>query len=60
MTYSRRDNHFGRKMENNVYGRVNDVSRSIILRCGCDAIGSPSLSNPERWWCCGAWQKKKS
>jgi hypothetical protein len=33
--------------------------KTAALSCGHDAKGIPELSNPDRWWCCGAFQKKK-
>jgi hypothetical protein len=30
------------------------------LQCGHEPVGPPALSNPDRWWCCRAWQPMKA
>lgn len=31
---------------------------TVTLACGCETSRGPSISNPDRWYCCGAYQKK--
>jgi hypothetical protein len=31
----------------------------VLLRCGHVAYRIPELGNPDRWWCCGRWQRAR-
>lgn len=38
------------------------VPLSGVLACGCDVdLREPEISKPTpKWWCCGAFQKRKA
>lgn len=34
-------------------------AQMVTLECGHHITGSPSISNPDRWWCCGGWRTRR-
>lgn len=49
------------KVEDGRLGVVVTTQRGgvVTLSCGCTAKKAPALSNPDKWWCCGGWQRRK-
>lgn len=39
-------------------GIVADRVSTVTLACGHETSRPPSISNPDRWYCCGEYQKK--
>ena len=35
------------------------VYRARVLTCGCETDKPPTLSNPDKWFCCGEYRKAK-
>ncbi len=33
--------------------------KTRLLSCGCRTEQPPTLSNPDKWWCCGEYRKEK-
>ena len=33
------------------------VAKQVTLACGCSTRVAPQVSNPDRWWCHGGWQR---